>query len=177
MLWFGERRYHPFLPFTFLQMFKTVLLCFRLGLPRWCSDKEIHLPTSEMQVQSLVLEDPLEEENGNPLQYSCLENSMGGGALWAAVHGVSKSWTQLSTAFVLPIETPFHPSHITFYQPHLQTSCFCQSPISSSVPASYLALFLAIVNFLNIGRTIFMLVSWNNERRTQDVAKVEMGGE
>ena len=31
------------------------------------------------------------EENGNPLQYSCLENSMDGGAWWAAVHGVAKS--------------------------------------------------------------------------------------
>ena len=28
-----------------------------------------------------------------PLQYSCLENPMEGGALWAAVHGVAKSWT------------------------------------------------------------------------------------
>ena len=35
-------------------------------------------------------------ENGNPLQYSCLENSMGRGAWRATVHGVSKSWTQLS---------------------------------------------------------------------------------
>ena len=33
------------------------------------------------------------EENGNPLQYSCLENSMDGGAWWATVHGVSKSLT------------------------------------------------------------------------------------
>ena len=28
------------------------------------------------------------ERNGNPLQYSCLENSMGRGAWWATVHGV-----------------------------------------------------------------------------------------
>ena len=31
------------------------------------------------------------EGNGTPLQYSCLENPTGGGAWWAAVHGVSKS--------------------------------------------------------------------------------------
>ena len=31
-----------------------------------------------------------------PLQYSCLENPMDGGAWWAAVHGVVKSWTRLS---------------------------------------------------------------------------------
>ena len=36
------------------------------------------------------------EENGNPLQYSCLENSMDGGAWWATVCGVSKSRTRLS---------------------------------------------------------------------------------
>ena len=35
------------------------------------------------------------EGNGNPLQYSCLENSMDGGAWWATVHGVAKSWTRL----------------------------------------------------------------------------------
>ena len=33
---------------------------------------------------------------GEPLQYSCLENPMGGGAWWAAVHGVAKSQTRLS---------------------------------------------------------------------------------
>ena len=36
------------------------------------------------------------EGNGNPLQYSCLENLMDGGAWWAAVHGVAKSWARLS---------------------------------------------------------------------------------
>ena len=34
--------------------------------------------------------------NGTPLQYSCLENPMDGGAWWAAVHGVAKSQTRLS---------------------------------------------------------------------------------
>ena len=38
----------------------------------------------------------LHKHNGNPLQYSCLENPMDGGAWWAAVHGVVKSRTQLS---------------------------------------------------------------------------------
>ena len=36
------------------------------------------------------------EGNGNPLQYSCLENPMDGGAWWATVHGVAKSQTGLS---------------------------------------------------------------------------------
>ena len=36
------------------------------------------------------------EGNGIPLQYSCLENPMEGGAWWAAVHGVTKSQRRLS---------------------------------------------------------------------------------
>ena len=36
------------------------------------------------------------EGNGTPLQHSCLENPMDGGAWWAAVHGVAKSRTRLS---------------------------------------------------------------------------------
>ena len=34
--------------------------------------------------------------NGNPLQYSCLENPIEGGAWWATVHGVAKSRTRLN---------------------------------------------------------------------------------
>ena len=33
--------------------------------------------------------------NGTPLQYSCLENPMDGGAWWAAIYGVTQSWTRL----------------------------------------------------------------------------------
>ena len=36
------------------------------------------------------------EGNGNPLQYSCLENPMDRGVWWAAVHGIAKNWTQFS---------------------------------------------------------------------------------
>ena len=38
----------------------------------------------------------IEEGNGNPLQYSCLANLMDRGAWEAAVHGVARSWIQLS---------------------------------------------------------------------------------
>ena len=47
----------------------------------------------------------LGEGNGNPLQYSCLENPMDRAAWRATVHGVAQSWTQLkrlSTAQQLP---------------------------------------------------------------------------
>ena len=36
------------------------------------------------------------EGNGNPFQYSCLENSMDRGGWWATIHGVAKNWTRLS---------------------------------------------------------------------------------
>ena len=38
----------------------------------------------------------LGEGNGNPLQYSCLENPLDRGAWQAAAHGVAKNWTKLS---------------------------------------------------------------------------------
>ena len=59
----------------------------------------------ESWVQSLGWEDHLEKGNGNPLQYSCQENSMGGGTWWAAVHGVAKSQTRLSN---FPFTFHFH---------------------------------------------------------------------
>ena len=45
------------------------------------------------------------EGNSTPLQHSCLENPMDGGAWWAAVHGVAKSRTQLSN---FPFTFHFH---------------------------------------------------------------------
>ena len=45
------------------------------------------------------------EGNGTPLQYSCLENPMNGGAWKAAVHGIAEGWTQLSD---FPFTFHFH---------------------------------------------------------------------
>jgi len=50
--------------------------------------------TQETQVQSLGQEDPLEK---GILQYSCLDNSMNGGAWPATVYGVTKSWARSET--------------------------------------------------------------------------------
>ena len=44
----------------------------------------------ETQVRFLGREDPLKEGNGNPLQYSCLENAMDRGAWRATFHGVTR---------------------------------------------------------------------------------------
>ena len=53
----------------------------------------------ETWVRSMGREDPPGEGNGNPLQYSCLENPMGRGAWWATVYGVAKSWMWLHFHF------------------------------------------------------------------------------
>ena len=67
------------------------------------------------------------EGNGNPLQYSCLENSMDGGAWEATVHGVAKSGTRLSdftfTFSCLSLKA-FHGSQVPLRQcPNSRTWC------------------------------------------------------
>ena len=42
------------------------------------------------------------EGNGNPLQYSCLENPMDGEAWWTTVYGIAKNRTRLSDFTYLP---------------------------------------------------------------------------
>ena len=54
------------------------------------------LAMRETWVRSLGQKDSAGEGNGNPLQYSCLENPMDGGAWWAIVLRVTKTRTQLS---------------------------------------------------------------------------------
>ena len=71
------------------------------GLPRWLSVKESACQCRRHQrylhPRGLILGRGRSHGggNGNSLQYSCLENSMTG-AWWATVHGVAKSWAQLS---------------------------------------------------------------------------------
>ena len=81
--------------------------------------------------------------NGNPLQYSCLGNTMESGAWWATVHGVTKSQTQLSTHAHMHVSVQFSCSVISdSLRPHeLQhTRPPCPSPTpgvySNSCPSS-----------------------------------------
>ena len=83
----------------FLELTCVPLIFSDIGLSRWYGSKRIRLPiqeTQETQVPSLGWEDPLGDRNGYTLQYSCLENSMDGGAWQATVHGVAKSQTRMS---------------------------------------------------------------------------------
>ena len=70
-----------------------------MGLPRWHSDKESPANTGNTRDAGLVPRLGISSGvgNDNPLQYSCLENSMDKRAWQATVHEVAKSWTQLST--------------------------------------------------------------------------------
>ena len=69
------------------------------------------------------------EGNGNPLQYSWLENPVNGGAWWAIVHGVTKSRTRLSD-FTFTFLFLSHP-HV-----HTHTVIVCNLP--SRAPVSLL---------------------------------------
>ena len=53
------------------------------------------------------------EGNGTPLQYSCLENTVDGGAWWAAVHGVTQSGTRLNDLAAAAAESIFKSRDIT----------------------------------------------------------------
>ena len=64
-------------------------------LPWWLSGKESTCPHKRCGFDPRVGK-ILWRGNGNPLQYSCLENPMDRGAWWATVHGVAQSQIQLS---------------------------------------------------------------------------------
>ena len=73
------------------------------------------------------------EGNGTPLQYSCLESPMDGGAWWAAVHGVAKSQTGLSDFpftfhfHALEKEMTTHSSVLAWRIPGTGESCWLPS--------------------------------------------------
>ena len=90
--------------------------------------------------------------NGNPLQYSCLENPMDRGAWWAAVHGVEKSWRQLFSLFsfhlkaeservtLLSLLASYSPFLSQLWLPHL--FCCCCFSCSFYELTSFLTLLL-----------------------------------
>ena len=57
---------------------------------------QLHSFSTSLKVFTPTLLPGAPAGNGTPLQYACLENPMGGGAWWAAVHGVARSRTRLS---------------------------------------------------------------------------------
>ena len=75
------------------QVSKTMIW---VGLPRWEENLPINAGDTRAADSFPGSGKSPGEENGHPLQYSCLDNPMDREAWWAAVHGVIKSWTQLS---------------------------------------------------------------------------------
>ena len=71
----------------------------RVGFPGGAVVKNLPANAGDTRDMNLIpgLGRSFEVGNGNLLQYSCLENSMGRGASWATVYVVAKSWTLLST--------------------------------------------------------------------------------
>ena len=67
-----------------------------MGFPGGSNGKESACNAGALGVESLGQGRSPGEGNGNPLQYSCLENSMERGAWWATVQWVAKSWTRVS---------------------------------------------------------------------------------
>ena len=69
------------------------------GLYWWVSWQRIHLQCRRHRDMGSIpgLGRSPGERNGKPFQYTSLENSMGRGAWWVAVHGPAKRWTWLST--------------------------------------------------------------------------------
>ena len=90
--------------------------------------------------------------NGNPLQYSCLEDSMDGGALQAIVHGVAKSRTRLSNFNVIVNvgilvckDVHYHKININNSFGIFQTSTIC---ITVKLVSVYLVYFLKLTHLL-----------------------------
>ena len=86
------------------------------------------------------------EGNGNPLQYSCLENPVDSGAWWAAVYGVEQSRTRLKRLSSSSSSSPPCPTPTPGVHPNsCPLSWWCHPTISSSVvpfsscPQSFLA--------------------------------------
>ena len=87
----------------FVHSLRSPVTCHRALVSRLLSQYTIHLPMQETQetlVQSLGQKDSPGGGYGYPLQYSCLGSPMDRGAWKAAVHGVAKNGTRLSTQHV-----------------------------------------------------------------------------
>ena len=75
--------------------FSYIFLGMRLGFPGGSEGKASACDAKDPGSIPALGRSP-GEGNDTPLQYSCLENPMDGGACWAAVHGITKSRTRLS---------------------------------------------------------------------------------
>ena len=79
--------------------FLLLLFSFRQAFSLFSSSRGSLVPLSFLTLE--WYQPHTGEGNGNPLQYSCLENPVDRGAWWAAVHRVTQSWTRLKQLSML----------------------------------------------------------------------------
>ena len=108
---------------------------------RWCSRKESACNAGDSG-SIPELGRPPGVGIGNPLQYSCLDNSRGRGAWWAIVHGVTKSWTWLS---------PHTHTHT-----HTHTDILLLTIKASDIRGGWLEFLFLSVDSLNLGSAWFL---------------------
>ena len=90
------------------------------------------------------------EGNGNPLQYSCLENPMDGGDWLAAVHGVTKSRTQLSDFTVTITMCYIYVMHYIVIREKIPVTVEAHSPASR-----------ILTNIVRIGMVYYILLYYS----------------
>ena len=94
------------------------------------------------------------EGNGNPLQYSCLENPRDGGAWWAAVYGVTQSWTRMKW---------LSSSSSSSTQTHLQYGPTCYPLIETnpySIPSESHLMSLSFTVLSSFNAFVYFPLSW-----------------
>ena len=95
-----------------------------MGIPKWLRGKESACNAGDVS-STPGSGKPLRGGNGNPLQYSCLENPMDRGAWWATVHGVTTSRTGLND-WPSPCILKMILEHVTHFRESNELSCiFC----------------------------------------------------
>ena len=75
-----------------MQHFTSILIVYILHFPSASDSKESACNVGDVDLIPGLGSSP-GEGNSNPLQCSCLENSMDRGGWWVKVHGTAKSWT------------------------------------------------------------------------------------
>ena len=93
-----------FLPFVHIWSFSSIYLCLNstpMGCPGGSDSNESACNAGDLGSIPGLGRSP-GEGNGNPLQYSCLENPMDGGAWWATVHGSQRVGHDWATSLSLP---------------------------------------------------------------------------
>ena len=96
------------------------------GLPCWLSDEESICSSGDAGYIPGSGRCP-GGGNGNPLQYSCLENPMDGGAWWAIIHGVGRN-EQLSTYSCHAKSIRITTHYLNFFLSHMSRSAVSFNP-------------------------------------------------